>query len=102
LERGGLRVAAFSASVSERGRCTTQIWPCQSAVIPPICPRIQLLGSCFGQEASTAKVGASPAEAGWVGAPNDMAAMQREMVLANRVSARARFDVGVINASHDF
>jgi hypothetical protein len=63
---------------------------------------IQLFGSGFGQAASTAKVGTSPAEAGWGGATNDMAAMQRETALANRVSAPARFDVGVINASHDF
>src|SRR5215475_5158679 len=31
--------------------------------MPPICPMIQLFGNCFGQEASTAKVGTSPAEA---------------------------------------
>src|SRR5579871_4850091 len=64
--------------------------------MPPICPRIQLFGSCFGQEASTAKVGTSPAEAAWGRALNEMAAMQRERALAKRVSARARFDVGVI------
>ena len=61
FERAGVSVAAFSPSVSERGRWTTQIWPCQSTVMPPIWPMIQLFGNCFGQEASTAKVGTSPA-----------------------------------------
>ena len=32
-----------------------------SAVMPPTWPMIQLFGSGFGQEASTAKVGMSPA-----------------------------------------
>src|SRR5689334_21115665 len=63
FERGGLRLAPFSSSVSERGRWITQIWPCQSTVMPPTWPRIQLFGSCLGQLGSTAKVGISLAKA---------------------------------------
>jgi hypothetical protein len=87
FERGGLRLAPFSSSVSERGRWITQIWPCQSTVMPPTWPRIQLLGSCFGQEASTAKVGISAALAG-PGDPKAIAAIS--MVKARGTFASAR------------
>src|SRR4051794_23403228 len=87
FERGGLRVAPFSSSVSERGRWITQIWPCQSTVMPPTWPRIQLLGSGFGQAASTAKLGTSPAVAvrDSVSAPIEAtAAIQNETALTTR------------------
>jgi hypothetical protein len=57
---------------------------------------IQLLGSGFGHEASTVKVGTSPADAGRGSKLNDIAAMQRESVPAKRATARARSGVGVI------
>jgi hypothetical protein len=63
FERGGLRVAAFLV-VGQRARAVDHPdVPCQSTVMPPTWPRIQLLGNCFGQDASTAKIGISPAEA---------------------------------------
>ena len=91
FERGGFSAAPFSSSVSERGRWITQIWPCASTVMPPTWPRIQLFGSGFGQDASTAKVGMSPACAGGSRAlPISMAAVkQAEMVLRKDVG-RAR------------
>ena len=64
FERGGVSAAPFSSSVSERGRWMTQMWSLESTVMPPTWPRIQLFGSGFGQDASTAKVGTSPASAG--------------------------------------
>src|SRR5258708_5296423 len=62
---------------------------------------IQLFGSGFGQEASTVKVGISPAEAGEENAPS-AAAMQKQTVPAKRASARARTGVGVIESSQEF
>src|SRR5579863_2663008 len=49
FERGGLSVAPFSSSVSERGRWNTQILSEASTEMPPIWPRIQLFGNGFGQ-----------------------------------------------------
>ena len=103
FERGGVSVAPFSSSVSERGRWITQIWPCQSAVMPPTWPMIQLFGSSFGQDASTAKVGISPAcaERGRAAAPIRTAARRNaEMVLGKRATARdnwPRWCIGVMN-----
>jgi hypothetical protein len=94
FERGGLSVAPFSSLVSERGRWITQICPCQSTVMPPIWPMIQLLGRGFGQEASTVKVGISPAEAerGTPEVPMASAAvMQSEIVVVKRAMARAEY-----------
>ena len=59
FERGGVNVAPFSSSVSERGRWIIQICPCESTVMPPTWPRIQLFGSGFGQDGSTANLGIS-------------------------------------------
>src|SRR5580704_1892632 len=60
-ETGGDCAAPASSLVSERGRCSTQMWSCASTVIPPIWPMIQLLGSCLGQEGSTLNSGPSAA-----------------------------------------
>src|SRR6202044_434868 len=57
FERGGLNVAPFSSSVSERGRWNTQILSCASIAMPPTWPRIQLFGSGFGQYGSTRNAG---------------------------------------------
>ena len=90
FERGGVSAAPFSSSVSERGRWITQIWPCASTVMPPTWPRIQLFGSGFGQDASTAKVGMSPACDGGAASAISMAAVkQAEMVLAEMFGERA-------------
>jgi hypothetical protein len=59
---GGLSVAAFSSAVSVFGRWMTQMWSSASTATPAACPMIQLLGSAFGQAASTSKRGASAAE----------------------------------------
>src|SRR6185437_9170103 len=64
LVRGGLKDAAFSSSVSVRGRWMTQIWSCASTATPAAWPMIQLLGSGLGHEASTWNFGPSPANAG--------------------------------------
>ena len=53
LLRGGLSVAPFSSSVSERGRCSTQTWSFESAATLATWPKIQLLGSGLGQKGST-------------------------------------------------
>src|SRR6185312_9258942 len=99
--RGGFIVAYFSASTSERGRWMTQIWPCESTVMPPICPMIQLFGSCFGQDASTANVGTSPAETAPGRRLNAAAARQMTAVVVKRVIARAQC-VSVMKSSQDF
>ena len=62
--RGGLKLAAFSSSVSERGRWMTQMWSCASTATPAACPMIQLFGSVFGHDASTWNFGKSSAKAG--------------------------------------
>src|ERR1700760_906116 len=80
----------------------THMCPFESTVMPPTWPMIQLFGSGFGQEASTAKVGTSPARAGGGSAPRDIAEMQSESVPAKRASAQARTGVGVIESSHCF
>src|SRR5262245_49943198 len=56
-ERLGVAVAPLSASFSERGRWKTQMWSWASTVMPPIWPMTQLLGSCFGHDASTLNCG---------------------------------------------
>src|SRR5690348_208 len=56
--------AAFSSSVSVRGRWMTQMWSCASTATPAACPMIQLLGSGLGQAASTWNFGPSTASAG--------------------------------------
>src|SRR3954454_16882936 len=101
LERGGVRLAPFSSSVSERGRWITQMWPCQSTVMPPTWPRIQLFGNGFGQDASTAKVGTSPAVAA-PGSANATAAIRTERTRETFASARvepARFRHGAMATS---
>src|SRR4030095_6141656 len=100
FERGGVRAAPFSSSVSERGRWITQIWPCASTVMPPTWPRIQLFGSGFGQDASTAKVGMSPACEPAGAAISIAAVKQAEMALER--CWRARLRVGVMSASRWF
>src|SRR5665647_62331 len=83
LLRGGLKVAAFSSSVSERGRWITQTWSCASTATPAAWPMIQLLGSVFGQAGSTAKWGTSAARVAAIGkaAPSNTAAMLAEMIV---------------------
>src|SRR6186713_1928670 len=100
LERGGVNAAPFSSSVSERGRWITQTWPCASTVMPPTWPRIQLFGSGFGQEGSTANVGMSPAYDGAGAVTSMAAAKQAEMALQR--CWRARLRVGVMSASRCF
>src|ERR1700753_547398 len=71
----------------------TQICPCPSTVMPPTWPMIQLLGNGFGQDASTAKVGTSLADAGWkaVSARSETAAATaRDKVRTERATAWAR------------
>src|SRR5262249_12413777 len=63
LVRGGVNDAAFSSSVSVRGRWLTQTLSCASTATPAACPMIQLLGSGFGQDASTWNLGKSLAKA---------------------------------------
>ena len=63
LERGGASAAPFSSSVSERGRWNTQMLSWASTVMPPIWPRIQLLGSGFGHCESTLSPGPSAFDA---------------------------------------
>src|SRR5882672_2242455 len=81
--------------------------PSASAVMPPTCPMIQLFGSSFGQVASTAKVGTSPASALRIdsGTPISTAAVtQAAMVLVKCWTAgieRARWFIG-IGSSPDF
>src|SRR5699024_1024483 len=99
---GGLSVAPFSSSVSERGRWITQICPWASTVMPPTWPMIQLLGSGFGHEASTANVGMPSAAAGRGRMLKADAARQTAAALAKRSSERARRSIDVINSSHDF
>jgi hypothetical protein len=73
--------------------------------MPPTWPRIQLFGNGFGQDASTAKVGISPASAarGSAVVPiSAAAAMQMEMVLERLATARfecPRFCIGVMASS---
>src|SRR5262245_60209729 len=62
LLRGGLSVAPFSSSVSERGRCSTQTWSLASTATLAIWPNSQLLGSGLGQNGSTWNFGGSAAE----------------------------------------
>ena len=75
--------------------------------MPPTWPMIQLFGSGFGQDASTAKVGTSPARAAHVSAGRPIsvaAAMAAEMVLVRFLAPgieRARF-IGMRAASLDF
>src|SRR5712664_2497507 len=61
LLRGGLSVAPFSSSVSERGRCSTQTWSFESTATLATWPKIQLLGSGLGQKGSTWNCGGSAA-----------------------------------------
>src|ERR1700693_5349795 len=63
-ERGGFCAAPSSSTVSEPGRCSTQMWFSRSTVSPPTCPIIQLFGSSLGHDASTLYAGASCANAG--------------------------------------
>src|SRR4051794_32817213 len=81
------------------------MWPCASVLMPPTWPMIQLFGSGFGQDASTAKVGTSPAIAAPVSAGRPIsaaAAMQAEMARFFAADiARARF-IGMRVASLDF
>ena len=108
FERGGVNAAPFSSSVSERGRWMTQMWPCASTVMPPTWPRIQLFGSVFGHDGSTAKVGISPACAvrESPGEPiNRAAAMYVETALERLARAgieRARGCIGVMAFSRIF
>src|SRR5260221_10316175 len=82
--------------------------PSASDVMPPTCPMIQLLGSGFGQDASTAKVGTSPACALCIdsGVPiSTAAAAQAAMVLVKRWMAgieRARWFIAMMGCSLDF
>ena len=62
IERGGLREAPSSSTVSVPGRCKTQMWSCRSTAKPPTCPIIQLLGSSRGHSGSTWYLGASWAQ----------------------------------------
>jgi len=58
--------------------------------MPPTWPMVQLFGSGFGQEASTAKVGMSPAWAAGVNAGAAIrvaAAMQAKRVFDSRAAA---------------
>src|SRR5882724_2166260 len=82
--------------------------PSASAVMPPTCPMIQLFGSGFGQVASTAKVGTSPAGALCTdsGVPiSKVTAAQAAMVLVKRWMAgieRARWFIAMMGSSLDF
>src|SRR4051812_2116378 len=69
----------------------TQICPFESAVMPPTWPMIQLFGSGFGQLASTAKVGTSPAPAGCenASAPASAAAAIKAVILRFGIGAMA-------------
>src|SRR6185312_4876020 len=60
----GLKLAAFSSSVSVFGRWMTQMWSSASTATPAAWPMSQLFGSAFGQAASTSNFGGSPANAG--------------------------------------
>src|SRR3954469_10834722 len=64
LLRGGLRVAPFSSSERERGRCSTQTWSLESTATLATWPKIQLLGRGLGQDGSTANWGTGWAAAG--------------------------------------
>src|SRR5450432_4287230 len=108
FERGGVSAAPFSSSVNERGRWNTQMCPCGSAVMPPTWPMIQLFGSGFGQDASTANFGTSPARAalGIAATPISMAAVMLAKIVRTRFFTagieRARFCIGMMAASLDF
>ena len=84
----------------------TQMWPCASTVMPPTWPRIQLFGSGFGHDASTAKVGISPARAVRESAAEPTsraAAMHMETVLERLARVeRARVGIGVMAFSRIF
>ena len=101
FDRGGVSAAAFSSSVGERGRWTIQMWSCSSTATPPTCPTIQLFGNGFGQDASTAKVGISPAAAGADRPISGNDAMQAEKNNLDNLE-RARLSVGVMGASRRF
>src|SRR5437879_2198677 len=100
FDRGGVSAAPFSSSVNERGRWMTQIWPCASTVMPPTWPRIQLFGSGFGQDASTANVGMSPASAGCesADAPISNVAVRKAKAALERLK-RARSSTDIMVAS---
>src|SRR6476469_1743974 len=55
------RSARLSRSLTERGRWLIQTLSSLSTKMPPICPRIQLLGSGLGQLASISNVGLASA-----------------------------------------
>src|SRR5471030_1906037 len=64
LLRGGFRVAPFSSSERERGRCSTQTWSFESTATLATWPKIQLLGKGLGQNGSTVNCGTGWAAAG--------------------------------------
>src|SRR5437588_64998 len=51
--RGGVSVAPFSSSLSERGRCRIQTWSLASTATLATWPNSQLLGRGLGQNGST-------------------------------------------------
>ena len=61
-EVGGSTAAPRSLSVSDRGRCSTQMWSRESTATPMTWPSSHLLGSGFGQKGSTSSTapGTSP------------------------------------------
>src|ERR1700687_1384083 len=54
---GGVTVRYFSSSASVLGRWLIQTWSCESTATPENSPKVQLLGSAFGQGGYTSNVG---------------------------------------------
>ena len=65
---GGSTAAPRSLSVSDRGRCSTQMWSRESTATPITWPNSHLLGSGCGQNGSTWSV--APATSSCTAAPS--------------------------------
>src|ERR1700750_1977763 len=87
LVRGGLKLAAFSSSVSVRGRWITQTLSSASTATPAACPMIQLFGRVCGHDASTLKVGGSAATEGRAAPINTAAAVRMILMVVSRAAA---------------